>query len=102
MKRLRRGICILLMAAVLSSLCVCFGAQKDYSGYSCYVSLGDSIANGIGENNISHKYMHRTPGAYPDRIAHATGAYLTQLGCGGMRRRCLPTARRSVRGLRQR
>ncbi len=85
MKRLRRGICILLMAAVLSSLCVCFGAQKDYSGYSCYVSLGDSIANGIGENNVAHKYMHRTPGAYPDRIAHATGAYLMQLGCGGMR-----------------
>lgn len=29
--------------------------------------------------------MYRTPGAYPDRIAKATGAYLSQLGCGGMR-----------------
>ena len=53
MKRLRRGICILLMAAVLSSLCVCFGAQKDYSGYSCYVSLGDSIADATARSFAS-------------------------------------------------
>ena len=70
---------------LLASVGVCFAAEKDYSGYAYYVSLGDSIANGIGENNVAHKYMHRTPGAYPDRIAHATGAYLMQLGCGGMR-----------------
>ena len=85
MKQLRRLFCLLLIAALLSSFGVCFAAQKDYSGYTCYVSLGDSIANGIGENNVANKYMHRTPGAYPDRIAQATGAYLTQLGCGGMR-----------------
>lgn len=85
MKRIRRLIVFLLIAAILSSFCVCFAAQKDYSGYAYYVSLGDSIANGIGENNVANKYMYRTPGAYPDRIAKATGAYLTQLGCGGMR-----------------
>lgn len=85
MKRIRRLFCLLLIAALLSSFGVCFAVQKDYSGYAYYVSLGDSIANGIGENNVANKYMYRTPGAYPDRIAKATGAYLTQLGCGGMR-----------------
>ena len=85
MRTFRSFLALFLTLALLSSLGVCFAAGKDCSGYSYYVSLGDSIANGIGENNVENKYMHRTPGAYPDRIAKATGAYLSQLGCGGMR-----------------
>ena len=85
MKTIRSILALVLVLAILASLGVCFAADKDYSGYEYYVSLGDSIANGIGENNVENKYMYRTPGAYPDRIANATGAYLTQLGCGGMR-----------------
>ena len=85
MKPIRSILALLLSLAMLASFGTCFAAQKDYSGYEYYVSLGDSIANGIGENNVENKYMYRTPGAYPDRIARATGAYLTQLGCGGMR-----------------
>ena len=85
MKTVRSILSLLLALAMLASLGTCLAAQKDYSGYEYYVSLGDSIANGIGENNVENKYMYRTPGAYPDRIAKATGAYLSQLGCGGMR-----------------
>ncbi len=85
MKTVRSILSLLLSLAMLASFGVCFAAQKDDCGYEYYVSLGDSIANGIGENNVENKYMYRTPGAYPDRIARATGAYLTQLGCGGMR-----------------
>ena len=85
MKTIRSILSVLLALVMLASLGVCFAAGKDYSGYEYYVSLGDSIANGIGENNVENKYMYRTPGAYPDRIANATGAYLSQLGCGGMR-----------------
>ena len=85
MKTLRSVLSLLLALAMLASFGACFAAQKDFSGYEYYVSLGDSIANGIGENNVENKYMYRTPGAYPDRIAKATGAYLSQLGCGGMR-----------------
>lgn len=82
----KRFICIILAFALLSGLCVCAASNgKDYSGYEEYVSLGDSIANGIGENNVDNKYMYRTPGAYPDRIANEIGAELTQLACGGMR-----------------
>ena len=85
MKHIRSTLSLFLVLAMLASFGVCFASAKDYSGYEYYVSLGDSIANGIGENNVENKYMHRTPGAYPDRIAQATGAYLSQLGCGGMR-----------------
>ena len=85
MKTIRSILALTLAMALLASLGVSFAVGKDYSGYEYYVSLGDSIANGIGENNVENKYMYRTPGAYPDRIANATGAYLTQLGCGGMR-----------------
>ena len=85
MKTLRSVLSLFLALAMLASFGACFAAQKDFSGYEYYVSLGDSIANGIGENNVENKYMYRTPGAYPDRIAKATGAYLSQLGCGGMR-----------------
>ena len=84
MKRLRSLLALLLVLALLASLGVSFAAEKDYSGYEYYVALGDSIANGIGENNVANKYMNRTPGAYPERIAQATGAYWSQLGCGGM------------------
>ena len=84
-RTIRSLLALSLVLALLASLTVSFAAQKDYRGYVSYVSLGDSIANGIGENNVENKYMHRTPGAYPDRIANATGAHLTQLGCGGMR-----------------
>ena len=85
MKKLRSLLALALVFALLASLGVCFAAEKDYSGYAYYVALGDSIANGIGENNVENKYMNRTPGAYPERIALATGAYWSQLGCGGMR-----------------
>ena len=86
MKSLKRIMCVVLVVVMLSGLCVCFAdGGKDYTGYRKYVSLGDSIANGIGENNVDNKYMYRTPGAYPDRIANETGAELTQLACGGMR-----------------
>ena len=85
MKQFRSLFSLVLAVLMLSSVSFCFAAGKDYSGYEYYVSLGDSIANGIGENNVANKYMYRTPGAYPDRIANATGAYLSQLGCGGMR-----------------
>lgn len=85
MKLFRSLLSLVLAALMLCSFSFCFAAEKDYSGYEYYVSLGDSIANGIGENNVANKYMYRTPGAYPDRIANATGAYLSQLGCGGMR-----------------
>ena len=85
MKTVRSLLSLLLALAMLASLGTCFASAKDCSGYEYYVSLGDSIANGIGENNVENKYMYRTPGAYPDRIAKATGAHLSQLGCGGMR-----------------
>lgn len=87
MKTFRTVLCIILSALMLSSVCICFADNaKDYSGYKKYVSLGDSIANGIGENNPGvNKYMYRTPGAYPDRIANEVNAELTQLACGGMR-----------------
>ena len=85
MKRIRSLLSLLLALTLLVSAGAAFAAGKDTSGYTYYVSLGDSIANGIGENNVANKYMYRTPGAYPDRIANATGAHLTQLGCGGMR-----------------
>ncbi len=85
MKTVRSMLSLLLALAMLASFGTCLAAAKDYSGYEYYVSLGDSIANGIGENNVENKYMYRTPGAYPDRIAKANGAYLSQLGCGGMR-----------------
>ena len=85
MKSVRSILSLFLVLAMLAPFGPCFAAQKDNCGYEYYVSLGDSIANGIGENNVENKYMYRTPGAYPDRIAQATGAYLSQLGCGGMR-----------------
>ena len=86
MKASKRILCVLLAAVLLSSCCVGFAQSgKDYSGYRQYLSLGDSIANGIGENNVENKYMYRTPGAYPDLIAKEIGAELTQLACGGMR-----------------
>lgn len=86
MKSARRILCLVLVAVMLSGLCVCFAdGGKDYTGYRKYVSLGDSIANGIGENNVENKYMYRTPDAYPDLIAKEIGAELSQLACGGMR-----------------
>lgn len=87
MKTAKTVLCIVLSIVLLSCCCVCFAdSTKDYSGYRKYVSLGDSIADGIGENNPGvHKYLYRTPGAYPDRIANEIGAELTQLACGGMR-----------------
>ena len=86
MKNLKRILCVLLAVLTLAGCCVCFAdSGKDYTGYRKYVALGDSIANGIGENNVEHKYMYRTPGAYPDRIAKETDSELTQLACGGMR-----------------
>lgn len=86
MKNIKGFISIILVAALFAGLCVCAAASgKDYSGYTKYVSLGDSIANGIGENNVENKYMYRTSGAYPDRIAKEIDAELTQLACGGMR-----------------
>ena len=85
MKQFRSLLSFVLAMLLLGSIGFCFAADKDYSGYEYYVALGDSIANGIGENNVANKYMYRTPGAYPDRIANETGAYLSQLGCGGMR-----------------
>lgn len=86
MKIVKRTLCIVLAVVMLAGMCVCFADNgKDYSGYRKYVALGDSIANGIGENNVENKYMNRTPGAYPDRIANEIGAELTQLACGGMR-----------------
>ncbi len=85
MKKLRALLALTLVFALLASMGAAFAAEKDYSGYEYYVALGDSIANGIGENNVANKYMNRTPGAYPERIAQATGAFWSQLGCGGMR-----------------
>lgn len=86
MKTAKRVLCILLAAVLLAGGCISLAdSGKDYSGYRKYVSLGDSIANGIGENNVENKYMYRTPGAYPDRIANELNAELTQLACGGMR-----------------
>lgn len=87
MKTVRAYLCIILSVVLLASCCICLAdSSKDYSGYRTYVSLGDSIANGIGENNPGvNKYMYRTPGAYPDRIANEISAELTQLACGGMR-----------------
>ena len=86
MKSARKILCLVLVAVMLSGLCVCFAdGGKDYTGYRKYVSLGDSIANGIGENNVENKYMYRTPDAYPDLIAKEIGAELSQLACGGMR-----------------
>ncbi|MCF0137951.1 MAG: S-layer homology domain-containing protein [Oscillospiraceae bacterium] len=86
MKTAKRLLSFLLAVLLLSGCCFAFARSAgDYSGYRQYVSLGDSIADGIGENNVENKYMHRTPGAYPDRIANELGAELTQLGCGGMR-----------------
>lgn len=87
MKNAKRIVCLLLAVIMLSTCAAAFATPgKDYSGYRKYVSLGDSIANGIGENNRGvYRYMYRTPGAYPDRIANETGAELTQLACGGMR-----------------
>ena len=55
MKTIRALLALLLALAMFASLGTCFAAQKDYSGYEFYVSLGDSIANGIGENNVEHK-----------------------------------------------
>ena len=86
MKTVRSILSLLLTLAMLASFGVCFASAKDYSGYEYYVSLGDSIANGIGENNVANKYMNRTPGAYPERIAMATGEIL-----GGFRYALLTT-----------
>ncbi|MDO4816430.1 MAG: S-layer homology domain-containing protein [Bacillota bacterium] len=86
MKTAKRLLCVLMALLMLGGcLTALADSGKDYSGYRSYVSLGDSIANGIGENNVDNKYMYRTPGAYPDRIAREIGAQLTQLACGGMR-----------------
>lgn len=67
-----------------SSLAFAAGA-KDYSGYKVYVSLGDSIAAGIGETNRDNKFLYRTPGAYPDIIANEIDAECIPLCCAGSR-----------------
>ncbi len=77
----------------------CFAdSTKDYSGYKTYVSLGDSIADGIGlpdnalrgaaQTDKTLVYCGKTPGAYPVLIAEALGIEddnFSQLACAGMR-----------------
>ncbi len=87
MKKLaKRILCIILAVLMLSGSCMAFAAKaKDYSGYKVYVSLGDSIAAGIGESNRDNKFLCRTPGAYPDLIANAIDAECIPLCCAGSR-----------------
>lgn len=97
-KTCRSTICILLVLALFGGMAVCLADQKDYSGYKNYVSLGDSIADGIGlpanplrgpdQDDKELVYCYKTTGAYPVLVAEALGiskAGFSQLGCAGMR-----------------
>ena len=108
-KTFRKLFCLVLIVAMLftSVCCIAYGKEKDL----VYVSLGDSIADGIGlpENPLSGTdqpnkdlvYCNKTAGAYPVLIAEQLGIKdkdFYQLGCAGMRtvelRYCLdPTYR---------
>ena len=85
-KTFRNVLCIMLAVLLLAGSCVSLAdAAKDYSGYRVYVCLGDSIPAGIGETNSTEKFLHRTPGAYPDIVANTIGAELIPLACAGSR-----------------
>lgn len=97
-KSFRTVFCLLLIFAMLGGQITCLAAGKDYSGYINYVSLGDSIADGIGlpdnplrgpdQPDKTKVYCNKTEGAYPFLLAKELGISDTgfsQLGCAGMR-----------------
>ena len=106
-KQIKPLLCFLL---ILSILCADIGCFADCGkAEPVYVSLGDSIADGIGlpanpqkgptRGDKNFLYCHKTEGAYPVLIARKLGildSNFYQLGCGSMRtvelRRCLDSS----------
>jgi len=98
-KLLRTLLCFVLVLTLPVMYMGCLAdSAKDYSGYVKYVSLGDSIADGIGlpanplrgpdQSDKSLVYCNKTPGAYPVLVAEALGIAdenFSQLACAGMR-----------------
>lgn len=103
-KSLKTALCFILIAVMLNVNILCFADSPEND--TVYVSLGDSIAGGIGlpanplrgpdQENKLLVYCCKTEGAYPALVAQQLGVRdenFYQLACAGMRtvelRRCL-------------
>lgn len=98
-KLIKTMLCFVLVLTVPGMYLGCFAdSTKDYSGYETYVSLGDSIAGGIGlpdnplrgpdQPDKTLVYCAKIPGAYPVLVAEELGIEdenFAQLACAGMR-----------------
>lgn len=89
---------ISLSLAALMFIVPAFGDMGGYCSEQRYVSLGDSIAGGIGlpdnplrgpdQPDKNKVFCYKTPGAYPVLVAEALGIKdenFAQLACAGMR-----------------
>ena len=96
-KSLKPVILLLLFAYFLSTSAFAAGGSCKVKEQIKYVSLGDSIADGIGlpdnplrgpdQPDKTKVYCHKTIGAYPSLVAAALGVRdenFAQLACAGM------------------
>lgn len=87
MKLAKKAVSLCLALVLLLGL-LCMGASaataSNVKQYGVYTCLGDSNAAGYALEDYTD-ICTRTPGAYHDLVASATGAELLQFGWGGFR-----------------
>ncbi len=90
-KILRKGSAILLVLAMLISVCApcAFAApapsEKEFGTYKKYVLLGDSIASGHRDDKSVKSEFKKVKDSYAAYVADALGAKLYPLACPGFR-----------------
>ena len=87
MKKTSRILAILLVVALMASLCTAFAMDKgQHKQFKTYTCIGDSIAAGYTVDGIGEAVaFERVEGAYHDLLAKMIDANLNQLGCSAFR-----------------
>lgn len=84
-KTLKKALAAILALAVLSSMAVCFAAEKEYADYGTYVLLGDSVASGYNDLEYVDSEFKRVENSYSDFVADDLRVELIPLACPGFR-----------------
>ncbi len=87
MKKTSKFLAILLVVAMMASLCTAFAMDKgQHKQFKTYTCIGDSIAAGYTVDGIGETVaFERVDGAYHDLLANMVDANLNQLGCSAFR-----------------
>lgn len=87
MKFVKKITVFILVAAMLSSMNICFAAEteKDYPEYGTYVLLGDSVASGYNDITENETEFQRIDYSYSAIVADAIGAEFIPMACPGFR-----------------